>query len=52
VSAAILAEFADFVNGPVVTGVPYGHENDRVVLPVGVTATLDGDAGTLSIGSP
>jgi muramoyltetrapeptide carboxypeptidase len=45
--AAIFAEFADIVDGPVVAGVPYGHENDRVVLPVGMTAMLDGNAGVL-----
>jgi muramoyltetrapeptide carboxypeptidase len=34
---------------PVVTGFPFGHGDPFVTLPLGVQATLDGTAGTLSV---
>lgn len=39
--ADVLSEAADRVDGPVVGGVPYGHELPRCVLPVGATVALD-----------
>ena len=35
---------------PVVADLPFGHDGVNAALPVGVTATLDADAGTLSVG--
>ena len=35
---------------PVVSGLPFGHDGANAVLPVGVSAQLDGDQGTLSVG--
>jgi muramoyltetrapeptide carboxypeptidase len=37
---------------PVVAGLPFGHDGVNAALPVGMTATLDGDRGTLTIHSP
>ncbi len=34
---------------PVVAGLPFGHVRMNATLPIGVRATLDGDAGDLSI---
>ena len=34
---------------PVISGLSFGHIEDKLTLPVGIMATLDGDAGTLSI---
>ncbi|MDZ8081743.1 MAG: LD-carboxypeptidase [Nostoc sp. DcaGUA01] len=34
---------------PVVSDLPFGHHSPNAALPVGVKATLDGDAGTLAI---
>jgi muramoyltetrapeptide carboxypeptidase len=34
---------------PVVSGFSFGHIEQKLVLPIGVMATLDGDAGTLRI---
>jgi muramoyltetrapeptide carboxypeptidase len=34
---------------PVVSGLPFGHIEQKLTLPVGIRATLDADAGTLSI---
>ena len=35
---------------PIVAELPFGHDGCNAALPVGVTATLDGDAGQLIIG--
>jgi muramoyltetrapeptide carboxypeptidase len=32
---------------PIVAGLPFGHDGENAVLPVGVTVELDGTAGTL-----
>jgi len=45
----VLAHWASRVNCPAVTGLPYGHDIDSLVLPIGVPATLDADAGTLDL---
>ena len=36
-------------NLPVVAGVAYGHTRRRVVLPLGVSVCVDGDAGSVVI---
>ncbi len=46
----IFAEYAGFVDGPVVGGFPYGHELPLVTVPVGRTATLEAAPdGTVSV---
>lgn len=37
------------VKTPVLSGLTIGHTNDQLTLPIGVTATLDADRGTLTI---
>ncbi len=37
---------------PVVAELPFGHDGVNAALPVGISATLDGDHGTLAIHSP
>lgn len=37
---------------PIVAALPFGHDGVNAALPLGVTATLDGDAGTLTVHSP
>jgi muramoyltetrapeptide carboxypeptidase len=37
---------------PVLHGIPVGHESDTLTIPLGVSVTLDADAGTLSIDEP
>jgi muramoyltetrapeptide carboxypeptidase len=34
---------------PIVSHLPFGHDSPNAALPVGVKATLDGDAGILAI---
>jgi muramoyltetrapeptide carboxypeptidase len=34
---------------PIVSGLPFGHDGDNAALPVGVSAHLNGDQGTLAI---
>jgi muramoyltetrapeptide carboxypeptidase len=40
-----------FENGsvPAISGLSFGHIEQKLTLPIGVTATLDADAGTLAI---
>ena len=33
---------------PVVSGLPFGHDGENAAMPVGLTVSLDADAGTLS----
>ncbi len=40
--------FAD-LGIPVVSGLPFGHDGENAVLPVGMPAQIDGDRGILSI---
>lgn len=37
---------------PVLSGLTIGHTNDQLTLPYGVRATLDADAGTLTVEDP
>ncbi|HKB79009.1 MAG TPA: LD-carboxypeptidase [Thermoanaerobaculia bacterium] len=37
---------------PAISGLPFGHIDEILVLPIGVPATLDADAGTLRIDEP
>jgi muramoyltetrapeptide carboxypeptidase len=49
----VVQEFlAAEVDGPVVTGLPFGHVADNRALGVGVLARLDGDAATLELLEP
>jgi muramoyltetrapeptide carboxypeptidase len=36
---------------PILGGLPFGHTEDQVCLPIGVAATLDTFAGTLTADS-
>lgn len=38
------------LNLPIVANLPFGHDGCNAALPVGVTASLDGNTGELSIG--
>ncbi|MBG1269308.1 S66 peptidase family protein [Nostoc sp. WHI] len=40
------------LNIPIVSALPFGHDSPNAALPVGVEATLDGDAGILAIAHP
>jgi muramoyltetrapeptide carboxypeptidase len=48
-----LGEVVDNIFGglkvPVLSGLTIGHTNDQLTLPYGVTATLDADAGTVTV---
>ena len=37
---------------PIVTNLPFGHDGENAILPVGVDAILNSDTGTLSIHRP
>ena len=47
----VLAHYAGFVDGPVATGLVYGHVPRKVTVPVGVRARLEvgGGAGRLTV---
>ena len=34
---------------PAISGLSFGHIEQKLVIPIGVQATLDADAGTLRI---
>ena len=40
-----------FENGPkpALSGLSFGHIEQKMTFPIGITATIDGDEGTLSI---
>ncbi|MEH2455847.1 S66 peptidase family protein [Nostoc sp.] len=40
------------LNIPIVSNLPFGHDSPNAALPVGIEATLDGDAGILAIAHP
>jgi muramoyltetrapeptide carboxypeptidase len=46
--ADVLAEHLSALGVPVLGGLPIGHGKDQLAVPVGVPATLDADAGTLT----
>lgn len=50
----VLGEYAEFVSGPVASGLVYGHIDEKSALPVGVRARLDvsQDEAALSILEP
>ena len=45
----ILRDRAAALGVPVISGLSFGHIEQKLVLPLGIRATLDGDAGTVSI---
>ncbi|MBD2136867.1 LD-carboxypeptidase [Anabaena sp. FACHB-1237] len=45
----VLRERLADLNIPIVSHLPFGHDNPNAALPVGVSATLDGDQGVLEI---
>lgn len=49
--SAVLAEHLTGLGVPVLGGLPVGHGPDPVTVPVGVPATLDVAAGTLTVSS-
>jgi muramoyltetrapeptide carboxypeptidase len=49
---AVLRERLTDLGIPVVGNLPFGHDGVNAMLPVGMAATLDGDAGTLAIAAP
>ena len=49
---AVLRERLTDLGIPVVGNLPFGHDGANAMLPVGMEATLDGDAGTLAISAP
>ncbi len=50
----VLRHYSQFVNGPVATGLVYGHVRRKSTLPVGVRArlTVNADAATLRVLEP
>ena len=50
----VLAHYAQFVDGPVATGLVYGHVSRKVTVPVGVRARLEvgGGAAALTVLDP
>ena len=50
--AEVLRDRLGDLGVPVVSALPFGHDGDNAALPVGAIATLDGDAGTLTIHRP
>ncbi len=45
----VFAEYIRRAHVPTISGVPYGHIKQKLTLPVGVTARIDGTKGTLSV---
>ena len=45
----ILRDRFGSLRAPAVSGMPFGHIEQKVTLPIGAMATLDADAGTLTI---
>ena len=48
----VLRETAELARVPAVMGIPIGHIDDQLTLPLGAAAELDADSGTLSVVSP
>jgi muramoyltetrapeptide carboxypeptidase len=49
---AVIRERLGGLGVPILGGLPFGHREDQVCLPLGVTATMDTYAGTLTAESP
>jgi muramoyltetrapeptide carboxypeptidase len=45
----VLRDRLSDLNMPIVSDLPFGHDGDNAALPVGVTAKLDANQGTLTI---
>ena len=45
----VVMEILGPLGKPVVTGLPFGHENPNLIWPVGVRAALDGERGELTL---
>lgn len=45
---AVMRDRLGDLNIPIVSGLPFGHDGENAVLPVGLSAQLDADAGVLS----
>lgn len=45
----VVMEILGPLGKPVVTGLPFGHENPNLIWPVGVRAALDGERGELEL---
>jgi muramoyltetrapeptide carboxypeptidase len=45
----VVMELLGPLGKPVVTGLPFGHENPNLIWPVGVHAALDGERGELEL---
>ena len=45
----VLRDRLSDLNIPIVSDLPFGHDGVNAALPVGITATLDGDTGILKI---
>lgn len=43
----VLQERLGDLGVPIVAGLPFGHDGENAALPVGITATVDGDTGML-----
>lgn len=48
----VLQQRSDSLGVPVISGLMIGHVNDQTVVPIGIMAELDGDAGTLRLLEP
>ncbi|MEW6511162.1 MAG: LD-carboxypeptidase [Bacteroidota bacterium] len=48
----VLREAASASHGPVLSGLPFGHDHRMITLPVGVRARLDAEAGSLELLGP
>jgi muramoyltetrapeptide carboxypeptidase len=51
-AVAVVRERLGGLGVPILGGLPFGHRADQVCLPLGVTATMDTYAGTLTAESP
>jgi muramoyltetrapeptide carboxypeptidase len=49
---AVLLDRLGPLDVPVLVGAPFGHGQPNLAFPLGVPATLDGDAGTLTLKAP
>jgi muramoyltetrapeptide carboxypeptidase len=48
----VLAELADALRVPCISGIPMGHVPDQWTIPLGAVAVLDADSQTLSVEEP